>query len=155
MVARLALALLFTSAAVVGCQRTGSGTVSVKVAPGTVIQAEVVSSTAALSLGLSGRDSLPANQGMLFIFSEPGYYGFWMRDMRFSIDVLWLQGGRIVELWENAPAPLPGGQPSRYDPTQLADAVLEVPAGSTARWGLGVGSQVGLPPRLDLVGVSR
>lgn len=153
--ARALLILPLAALAAAGCQRLDSGTVEVGVAARTVIHAEVVSSTAALSQGLSGRDGLADDRGMLFLFPEPGYYGFWMRDMRFPIDILWLQGGTVVELWANAPAPNPGQAPARRDPSQLADAVLEVPAGSAARWGLGVGSQVRLPPRLDLERAAR
>jgi len=40
--------------------------------------------------GLSGRWGLEENQGMLFIFEREGYYGFWMKDMNFPIDIAWL-----------------------------------------------------------------
>ena len=40
--------------------------------------------------GLSGRESLSANEGLLFVFSTSGAYGIWMKDMRFPIDIIWI-----------------------------------------------------------------
>ncbi len=51
----------------------------------------LVSDTDALrEQGLSGRSELKAGQAMIFIFDKPDNLGFWMKDMRFSIDMLWL-----------------------------------------------------------------
>ena len=41
-------------------------------------------------IGLGNRDFLVENSGMLFVFEEKGTYGFWMKDMRFPIDVIWI-----------------------------------------------------------------
>src|SRR3989344_8940875 len=40
--------------------------------------------------GLSGRDNLPEDSGMLFVFKEEGHHQFWMKDMNFSIDIIWI-----------------------------------------------------------------
>ena len=40
--------------------------------------------------GLSGRNGLEENEGMLFVFEEPGFYSFWMKDMLFPIDIIWI-----------------------------------------------------------------
>src|SRR3989338_5701660 len=40
--------------------------------------------------GLSGRDGLASDEGMLFVFQNDGYHTFWMKDMLFSIDIIWL-----------------------------------------------------------------
>lgn len=42
------------------------------------------------SRGLSGHKSLDEGEGMLFIFDTPGIYGFWMKDMEFAIDIVWI-----------------------------------------------------------------
>src|SRR3989338_3180334 len=39
--------------------------------------------------GLSGREVLGENEGMLFVFDTPGKYSFWMKDMKFAIDIIW------------------------------------------------------------------
>ncbi len=88
---------------------------------------EVVRSAKAQAKGLSGRRSLPADRGMLFAFAQPGLYPFVMRDMRFSLDILWIQDEKIVDLWRSAPY---GKEPpAQYMPKVPADRVLEVRAG--------------------------
>lgn len=77
--------------------------------------------------GLSGRKALASNEGMLFVFSEPGFHGFWMKDMLFSIDIIWFdQNRRIVDVWERA---TPASYPKVFTPRVSAQFVLEVPAG--------------------------
>jgi hypothetical protein len=46
--------------------------------------------------GLSGRDSLSAGEGMWFVLPEPGRHGFWMKDMGFPIDLVWITPQRRV-----------------------------------------------------------
>lgn len=46
--------------------------------------------------GLSGRDILCEDCAMLFVFEKPGRYGFWMKGMRFPLDILWIRNGRVV-----------------------------------------------------------
>jgi uncharacterized protein len=46
--------------------------------------------------GLSGRDGLEENEGLLFVFETEGYYGFWMKDMKFPIDIAWLDKDRKI-----------------------------------------------------------
>ncbi len=95
---------------------------------GKTFGAEVVRSAKAQAKGLSGRRSLPADRGMLFAFAQPGLYTFVMRDMRFSLDIIWMFNGKIVDVWQNAPH----GQvpPAQYTPKVPADQVLEIRAGA-------------------------
>jgi uncharacterized membrane protein (UPF0127 family) len=53
--------------------------------------------------GLSNRDELAWDRGMLFVYREPGFYGFWMKDMRFSIDIVWIRDDRIVDIHQRVP----------------------------------------------------
>src|SRR4051812_1798797 len=46
--------------------------------------------------GLSGRAALPENHGMLFVFDTPGVYPFWMKDMNFPIDMIWISNDMKV-----------------------------------------------------------
>lgn len=50
------------------------------------------------SLGLSGKSALENDEGMLFVFRENGRYGFWMKDMKFSIDIVWIDENRRIVL---------------------------------------------------------
>ena len=49
-------------------------------------------------LGLGHRDALPWNTGMYFPYEHPAIYTFWMKGMRFSIDIVWIRNGRIIDV---------------------------------------------------------
>ena len=95
-------------------------------------------------VGLGGRPSLGDYDGMLFLFDESQQYPFVMRDMEFSIDILWIDNGRIVDIAPEAiPEPgKPEEQLMRYYPRQPATTVLEVPAGWSATHGVVIGDYV-------------
>lgn len=90
-------------------------------------------------LGLSGFSSLPKDQGMLFIFPSPGYYPFWMKDMKFAIDIVWiktLSPGYLQVLGVHEQVG-PETYPNRitFD-SAPADTVLEIPAGYARPYGI-------------------
>jgi len=77
--------------------------------------------------GLSGRDQLDPGSGMIFVFPKDDQYGFWMKDMRFSIDIIWLDSRyRIVDVKKDA---TPASYPEIFSPSQSARYVAEVRAG--------------------------
>jgi uncharacterized protein len=78
--------------------------------------------------GLSGRNNLCGDCGLMFVFDNKDIYSFWMKDMNFSIDIIWIDGEKIVYIVENASVPNSDNIPS-YIPTESADKVLEVGAG--------------------------
>ena len=87
--------------------------------------------------GLSGRASLPADQGMLFIFGQPEEQCFWMKDMKFGIDMVWTdRQKKILKIQENVS---PETYPDSFceNDTQY---VLEFNQGFAARYGLKVGT---------------
>ena len=55
-----------------------------------VVKTEVVQSKQEQQKGLSNRQCIGTQQGMLFVFDKPGHYSFWMKDMRFAIDIIWI-----------------------------------------------------------------
>lgn len=79
--------------------------------------------------GLSGRQKLREGHGILFIFPEPGLHGFWMKDMNFPIDIVWLEridnSFRIVGIEQNVP---PESFPKAFYPQVPVRFVLEVNA---------------------------
>jgi uncharacterized membrane protein (UPF0127 family) len=98
---------------------------------------EVASTNEQKNKGLSGRKQLQENQGMLFIFSPETKPTFWMKDMLFNIDIIWIKKNKIVYINSNVPAPnseclsansscppLP-----TYFPPVAVDKVLETNAG--------------------------
>ena len=93
----------------------------------TEIKVEIADTDAERSLGLSGRDSLKTGYGMLFVFDTPGSYGFWMKDMKFSIDIIWIDAdGRVIGVEKGVE---PETYPKVFYPPTPAKYVLEVPAG--------------------------
>lgn len=104
----------------------------------TTIHAIVAATPAAREKGLGGRAGLEPTQGMLFIFPEDGAYAFWMKDMQFSIDIIWFAAdGMVVGMWQNV---APNTYPRAYAPDAPARYVLEVPAGFVASHQVKIGS---------------
>lgn len=119
----------------------GSATI---VLSGENFSAEVMTTAAQKNQGLSGRDSLGKNQAMLFVFSEPGLYDFWMKDMKFAIDIIWVGQGKIVDLAPRV-APAVTDDPTmipRLTPRLPAERVIEVVAGTADRLHLKIGDAV-------------
>jgi uncharacterized membrane protein (UPF0127 family) len=90
--------------------------------------------------GLSGRPGLKPGHGILFVYDRPHPASIWMKDMRFPLDIIWIQAGRIVAIEKHAP-PLTSAGPERVY-TATADLVLEVPAGFADRQKIRVGDSV-------------
>ncbi|MEK7516788.1 MAG: DUF192 domain-containing protein [Patescibacteria group bacterium] len=93
--------------------------------------------------GLSGRDILPEGRGMLFRFSRAEVRTFWMKDMRFPIDIIWIRDGVVIGIDANVPAPAAGESPTQRTSPEPVDAVLEVPAGFAAEAGIIIGASIG------------
>ena len=105
---------------------------------------EIASTTMEQTLGLSGRSGLGENQGMFFIFNGPGVQNFWMKDMKFSIDIIWIAGDKVAGFAQNA-QPQPGAplwSLKIFTSPDYVDKVLEVNAGTVAKDGIKVGNSV-------------
>lgn len=109
---------------------------------GQEITAEVVRTPEGRAQGLSGREALEEGTGMLFVFDTPDVYSFWMYDMRFPIDIMWIESGEVVDLWRDAQPPVEGEDIPRYVPGAAAQYVLEVPAGFTKEYNVRIGSEI-------------
>jgi uncharacterized membrane protein (UPF0127 family) len=110
---------------------------------------EVASSVLEQSRGLSFRPSLGANDGMLFIFSTGTVQTFWMKDMNFPLDMIWISGNTVVGFAQNAPAPTSGTQLWQlpiFSSPDKTDKVLEVDAGTVAKYNIKVGDTVTIGP---------
>ena len=93
------------------------------------LQVEIADSFAKQYQGLSDRDSLCDNCGMLFVYNSPRIQNFVMRRMRFPLDFVFIREGEIVEVVENVPPPKSGETPIYITSSVTADGVLEVNAG--------------------------
>lgn len=96
--------------------------------------------------GLSDFPSLPPDTGMMFVFPQPGTYSFWMKDMRFALDMVWLDAdNRIITIHENiSPDTYYKNPPELFLPTSPASAVIEVPAGFININNLKVGNKLNI-----------
>ncbi len=98
--------------------------------------------------GLSILQSLPEDHGMLFVFPENSRPHFWMKNMNFAIDIIWIDDGKIVQIDENVMPPepqTPDNELELYIPTNPIDYVLEVNAGFCQQQGILVGDSVTMP----------
>lgn len=128
---------------------------------GEVFEVELARTILEKARGLSGREGLGENEGMLFVFGAPAAQSFWMKGMKFPIDIIWIQGDRIVGFAENV-QPEPGlrldgvataTQAGKsdfalkiYSSPEPVDRVLEVRAGTVARLDVKIGDQISDEP---------
>lgn len=106
-----------------------------------VFFAEVMTGEEERNRGLSGRESLPRNRGMLFIFPKKDNLHFWMKNMFFPIDIIWISDNKVVGIDRNA---LPDGDlPTKaYASPEPVNRVIEVNAGFAAENNISVGDEV-------------
>lgn len=104
---------------------------------GTEVTVEIADTQAKRERGLGGRDTIKQNTGMLFVFDTPEQYGFWMKDMKFPIDIIWFDANRRI-IYEEEDVQ-PNSYPNVFVPRTPATFVLEVPAGFFAFHHLNVG----------------
>lgn len=107
----------------------------------TLITADIADTPEKRILGLSGREVLLPDTGMLFVFDEEGNHGIWMKDMRFSIDILWLND--MYEIVHIEKRVSPDTYPTSFTSPIPASYILEVPAGFVESYDIWVGDSVG------------
>lgn len=98
----------------------------------TEILVEIPKDGFARALGLGMRDQIAENQGMLFLFDEYKQHAFWMKNMRFSIDIVWIKDNLVVEITKNVqldPAGTTDITRTTYKPSMEVNKVLELKAG--------------------------
>jgi uncharacterized membrane protein (UPF0127 family) len=109
------------------------------------LRVEVASTAEARALGLGERDTLAEDAGMLFDLGEPRVPGFWMKGMRFPIDMVWIDEDKTIAgiAFDVQPQPgVPDAELRRYSPDVPVRYVLEVNAGASLALGLDVGERV-------------
>ena len=96
--------------------------------------------------GLSGREYMPQDVGMLFVFEDERPLHFWMKEMRFPLDIIWIDARcRLLDVAANVPTPPANAGSDEIPRAQSpgpAKYVLEVNAGEAARHGLRPGDIV-------------
>lgn len=131
----------------VGCTATDSRGERVFVRIGNAeVGVEIARTDSARQLGLSGREYLAEDTGMLFVYENPGLHGIWMKDMNFPIDIIWIGAEdsrigtlRVLDMKKNVS---PETYPIVFTPSVPSTYVLEVNAGFAEEEGVGIGDSV-------------
>ena len=89
--------------------------------------------------GFGLRSEIKEDQGMLFLFFGEDIRYFWMKDMQFPLDFVWIKGDRVVNVTENVPVYI-NGEFTKIN--SMADKVLELKAGSILKYGIKIGDEV-------------
>ena len=93
------------------------------------MQVEIADTQEKKEKGLSNRESLGERRGMLFLFEKSGRYGFWMKEMNFAIDIIWIDKNKsVVEITTNVD---PKTFPEIFYPKETIQYVIESQAGFT------------------------
>jgi uncharacterized membrane protein (UPF0127 family) len=109
---------------------------------GRTLSVDVADTEALREQGLSGRTSLGPDSAMLFIFPSAEKPGFWMKDMNFSLDIVWIGPDKKILGVEKDLAP--STYPQVYFPSAPVGYVLEMPAGSFDTHSLQIGDAVSI-----------
>lgn len=112
------------------------------------LSVEIVDTDESRKLGLSNRTTLPESSGMLFDFTntETSLPSFWMKDMNFDIDIIWINKDEIIGITPNVPAPknknISEASLPIYSPPSNITHVLEVPSGWSKKNNIKIGNDI-------------
>lgn len=113
---------------------------------GTTVTAQLATTEEEQRRGLAGVEQLAGDQGMLFVFAQPGTHSMWMQGMKTPIDIVWLDDkGQVVHLINRAPVPTEGQVDlPTYTNDEPARYVLELAAGTAEESGIEKGKEIRL-----------
>lgn len=107
---------------------------------GRTFQVDIADTPEKREIGLSKKKSLSKNGGMLFLFDQSDYHSFWMKEMQFPIDIIYINNNKIVSVYENVQPPKDENAPlPLYKPTVPSDRVLEINAGLSKEYNIKTG----------------
>jgi uncharacterized protein len=141
---RRILILAVAGIALVACgdDQPGSSAERVVQVGEATVRADVADDAESRQRGLSGRESLDEGEGMLFLLANDSP-SFWMKGMRFAIDIVWIRDGRVVDVTADVPPPRDSDAPlPTYSPDRPANRALEVNAGWATDHGIRRGDVV-------------
>lgn len=106
----------------------------------TTLSVDIADTDASRTQGLSDTQSLAQDHGLLFEFDEPGTWGFWMKDMMYPLDIIWIDASDTIIYAQTDLSP--STYPKIYAPQSPAAYVLEVNAGILAKSGAKIGDAI-------------
>lgn len=96
-------------------------------------------------IGLSKYNKLPQDYGMIFLFDKESFYSFWMKDMKFPIDIIFIKNNIITTIYANVPAPKnPNDSLPSYQPKVPSNMVLEINAGLSKKYAFKEGDKIAI-----------
>jgi hypothetical protein len=107
---------------------------------------EIAESIPAQVKGLSGRTTLLSDSGMVFLYASKAGRKFWMPNMYFGLDIIWIADGKVAGITPDVPSEqdVPLLKKKTYPSPVPVDMVLEVAAGEAERRGISIGDTVEL-----------
>lgn len=112
-----------------------------------LLNVEIADTQDKRQIGLGGRDNLATNSGMLFVFSNTDKHSFWMKDVHFSLDFIWILDNKIIDITPNVPPPTPDQSVNTlpiYESNSPINKVLEVNGGYVSSHNIQVGDSINL-----------
>jgi hypothetical protein len=109
---------------------------------GEFVLAELALSGEQRAKGLMFRDSMAADRGMLFLFEEEAIHSFWMKNVKFPIDILWLDREKMVVHLAKRVPPCRKDPCPTYSPVRSSLYVLELRAGRSDELGIRPGDRL-------------
>ncbi|MFA6339202.1 MAG: DUF192 domain-containing protein [Candidatus Paceibacterota bacterium] len=128
--------------------KTGDTNIPQKVKLGGVtLKVDVADTEKERNQGLSGRKSMPFDTGMLFIFDYEDFWGIWMKDMKFSIDIIWIDKDlKIIDIKQDVS---PDTFPLAFRPKSLSSYVIEVNANFVSKNKIKIGDKLEINSALN------
>lgn len=113
-----------------------------------IIIAETVKTDKARERGLSGRESIGVNEGMLFEYTGNEQVTFWMKGMKFPIDIVWIRDGVVIGFEQNVDPQIGASEDllTRYNSPEPISQVLELQAGRVKTLRLFIGAHIVTKP---------
>ena len=109
---------------------------------GATVDLELATTPEETATGLMFRPSLPADRGMLLLWSEERYATIWMMNVLIPLDIVYLDDeGNVIEVVADA-RPCAAEPCPRFTPDEPSRAVLELAAGSAAAHGVAIGESI-------------
>lgn len=102
----------------------------------------VAKSDSEKQIGLSSKNKISENQGMLFLFDKPDYYSFWMKDMKFPIDIIYIQNNKVTTVISDVNPPKNSTSLLIYKPKKKSDMVIEINAGLANKYNIREGTPI-------------
>lgn len=121
-------------------QKSPTSSISIN---GRTFKIEIAKTLDEQQVGLSERDSLPQDQGMLFVYDKPDFYNFWMKNMKFPLDIIFIRDNKVVSVAQSAFPPGPNvTNPPLIKPDGMINKVLEVNSGISKKYNIKKGDKV-------------